>query len=343
MLKRTFIVLSLTLALTIGVAPTRAVHGNLMTESEVAMLDATPDQTDADANSGTDKGNAFVRALKAPFKAIGRIFGIGRKDDNKLHRLSEKDVKKFETASVLRVVDARAVAPAPTAVAQAEPAPATPAPATAEEANAALARQNLENGRALLNAGNVNEAISAFTAATSLDPKLKEAYNLLGVAYESKGLRDRAFKALQVAVKGDKVDPEHLNNLGYLYFKNGEYDSAAKYLKRAVRLAPNEQRFWNNLGLTEVQRGKFDEAYNCFQRAVGEFEGHMNVANRLQAMGYEKEAIKHLELARAIQPNSREILVRLIALYRRTGRTEQAEEARTTFVSLTTVASAPGK
>ena len=47
-------------------------------------------------------GNKVAGLFKAPFKAIGKLFGRG-KDDNKLQRLSEKDVEKFEAAGVERV------------------------------------------------------------------------------------------------------------------------------------------------------------------------------------------------------------------------------------------------
>jgi tetratricopeptide (TPR) repeat protein len=156
-------------------------------------------------------------------------------------------------------------------------------------------------------------------------------------------MRQWALKSFETAVRYDSNQAAFLNNLGYLHLKNGEYDSAAKYLKRAVKISPQQQRYWNNLGLVEVQRENFDEAYNCFARAVGEFEGHMNLANRLQARGYDSQAIKHLELARAIRPTSREILVRLISLYKRTGKTEQAAEATSSFVSLSTTAAAPNQ
>ena len=76
------------------------------------------------------------------------------------------------------------------------------------------------------------------STAVSTDPKLHEAYNLLGVAYEMKGMRDRAFESFEKAVKADEDNGEYLNNLGFLYFKNGDYDKAAKYLKRAVKVAP---------------------------------------------------------------------------------------------------------
>jgi tetratricopeptide (TPR) repeat protein len=66
---------------------------------------------------------------------------------------------------------------------------------------------------------------------------------LLGVAYETKGLRDRAFESFEKALKGDENNAEYLNNRGFLHFKNGNYDKAAKYVKQAVKVAPQTQRY----------------------------------------------------------------------------------------------------
>jgi len=334
------VVLSLTLMLVFTAHPTQPVYGVLMTPDEVAMANASSD------TENKDSSNAFVRAMSAPFKAIGKLFGAGKKD-NKPHRLSEKDVKKFETTGTVRVVDATLVATPESMGLKTNPAPATDATATApskEELNKIQARQNVARARTILDNNNINnEVFDLLNTAIKLDPKNGEAHNLLGIAYEAKGMRQWAFKSFEAAVRYDGDQPEFLNNLGYLHFKNGEYDSAAKYLRRAVKVAPQQQRYWNNLGLVEVKRENFDEAYNCFARAVGEFEGHMNLANRLQALGYDNQAIKHLELARSIRPTSKEILVRLISLYKRTGKTEQATEATNTFVSLSTMAAAPNQ
>jgi len=322
MLKRSLIVASLTLVLVISAVPTRPVSGVLMTPEEVAMLDAaSKDAKDDQAKSD----NTFVRVLKAPFKAIGRIFGIGgNKDDSKPQRLSRKDVKKFETVGADKIVDARTTGFGSVPTAQ----PAENA------APVAGPQENLERGRALLNSGNVNDAIAVLSTAVSTDPKLHEAYSLLGVAYEAKGMRDRAFESFEKALKADEKNAEYLNNLGYLHLKNGDYDTAAKYLKRAVKTAPDVQRYWNNLGLVQAQRAKWDDAYECFQHAVGEYEGHINVANRSQAMGYDKTAIKHLEQARALRPATAEILLRLAVLYKRTGNEQLAAEANTALTAV---------
>lgn len=320
MLKRSLIVVSLAMLLVVSAVPARPVMGVLMTPEEVAMLEAASQDVQQQDNQSKG-GNGFVRVLKAPFKAIGRLFGLGKNDDNKLQRLSRKDVKKFESVASTRVVDARTTGFGSAPLAQPTE--------TESPVDAALAapQENLERGRALLSEGKVNDAIAVLSTAASSDAKLPEAYNLLGVAYETKGMRDRAFESFEKAVKADENNAEYLNNLGYLYFKNGDYDKAAKYLKRSVKLAPNVQRYWNNLGLVQAQRAKFDEAYECFHRAVGEYEGHMNVANRSQAMGFDKTAIKHLEQARALRPATAEILLRLAVLYKRTGNEQLAAEA----------------
>jgi Flp pilus assembly protein TadD len=324
MVKRLLIVLSLTLVLVTSAVPVRHVHGVLMTPEEIAMLDGASQDVD-----GKSKGdNTFVKVLKAPFKAIGRLFGAGKKDDDKLQRLSRKDVKKFESVGAARVVDARTTGFEAAAIAQ--PSETTPA---ADQAFAS-AQENLERGRTLLNSGNLNDAIAVLSTAASTDPKLHEANNLLGVAYEAKGMRDRAFESFEKALKVAENNGEYLNNLGYLHFKNGDYDKAAKYLKRAVKVAPQAQRYWNNLGLIQAQRAKFDDAYECFVRAAGEYQGHMNVANRSQSMGHDKVAIKHLEQARVLRPATAEILLRLAVLYKRMGDDELAAEANTALIAV---------
>lgn len=327
MFKRTVIVLSILVLVTSAMSVPR-VRGVLMTADEEVMLETASQDAEKSEKKG---GNKFVGALKFPFKAIGRIFGAGKKDDKKLQRLSRKDVEKFEAIGMTKVLDARTTNDAASAK---EPEAST----TMADPSGASAQENLDRGRALLNSGNVNDAVALLSNAASRDPKLHEAYNLLGVAYEAKGMRDRAFESLHKAVKRDEDNADYLNNLGYLYFKNGEYDKAAKYLKRAVKFAPQVQRYWNNLGLIQAQRANFDEAYECFARAVGEFEGHMNVANRSQAMGYDKQAIKHLEQARALRPTTAEVLFRLAFLYKRAGNETLAAEADRALVAVRSTA-----
>lgn len=176
------------------------------------------------AETGKKKsGNGFSRALGAPFRALGRLFGAGKKNEqSSARKISEKEAATFESAKITRVKDART-----------EDSGSTPTPVVMNQP----AEVHLRNGRVLLSAGKVNEAIAELAAAQSVDPKSAEIQNLLGVAYGSKGLNERALKAFEAAVRADKNNAQYLNNYGFFLLQNRDYESAVKHLKRAVKLS----------------------------------------------------------------------------------------------------------
>ncbi|MEP6819109.1 MAG: tetratricopeptide repeat protein [bacterium] len=281
---------------------------------------------DADANaiedSGTDAGNSsdhkksgnkVVRIFAAPFKALGRLFS--HHDDNKPQRMTEKDAEKFASVGVSRTEDSR-----------------TPEPTKLALANSA--KEHLANGRAYLLDGQLNLAISELSTAASLDPKLTEAHNLLGVAYDKKGLADHAKESYERAVKVEPEDAQALNNLGFSLYQNGNYRAAVDRLKRAVKLAPTDDRILNNLGLALCRLGKFDEAYKNFARAAGPYTGNLNTGRMLERFGRDDDAIKYYEAARRIEPNSNLALKRLAELYKRTGRPDPSQTANNVSVGV---------
>jgi Tfp pilus assembly protein PilF len=280
MLKRSLLVVSLTATLILGVSGLSSVKSVVLTDTEVLALNQLDNPAIEFGEKQSNGGNRFVRVLKAPFKAIGRLFGRGRKDDNKLHRLTEKDVKKFEASPLTRIVDATSV------------------PSVATSNTDVSAKELLERGRSLLDEGKLNEAIVELSLTTSKDPGLAEAHNLLGVAYHRKGMVEMARRSFETSLKLDKNNSQTLNNLGYLLYTNSDYKGALKRLKKAALLAPDDARVLNNLALTQSQLGKFDEAYKTFARAGGEIEGRLNVANRLEIAGRPDEAREHYEAAR---------------------------------------------
>ncbi len=347
-MKRTLTILSMTLVMIIAVEPVQTVHGIMMTHAEMLALAAA----DADAKNQTtlENGSGFVKALGAPFRAIGRLFGGGKKK-SRVERISQKDIEKFETAKSTQGnqtpnqshVNQNQSEPSkgmlvtsPSSLVQQSGGPTIVTPAS-------LASQHLEKGRGFLNIHDLNAAIAELSSAVSLDPKLAEASSLLGVAYWRKGLRGQARNSFEVAAKAQKNDPQVLNNLGYLLYETGEYDDAAKYLKRAAKLAPQDARILNNLALTQAERGNYDDAYKAFARALGDYTGHVNLAVRLQRHGQYKKAIKHLEQALALKPNSPEVLARLADLYDSEDKPEKAQTARATLNTLRTLAEATAK
>jgi Tfp pilus assembly protein PilF len=259
-------------------------------------------------------GNKVARIFAAPFKAFGKLFN--RKDENKFQRMTEKDAEGFKSVAVARVDDSRN-------------------PPSPKLAAAASAKEHLASGRSHLLSGRINEAISALSMAASLDPKLTEAHNLLGVAYDRKGLGDLAKNSYERAVKVEPEDAETLNNLGFSLYQNGNYRAAVDRLKRAVKLAPTDERILNNLGLALCRLGKFDDAYKNFARAAGPLTGNLNTARMLERFGREDDAIKYYETARRIDPACTLALRRLVDLYKRNGKLDQSQAASNTLAGIT--------
>ena len=286
-----------------------------MWSASTIQRDGDPDAMvleDSGSEAGVDapqkKGNKVVKVLAAPFKLFGKMFG-GGDEKNKVYRMTEKDAAKFETVGVTKIDDARTQG-------------------TKKDTSSASAREHLDAGREYLLEERYNEAIGELSLAASLDPKLTEAHNLLGVAYDKKGFGDRARDSFERAVKMDE-DADTLNNLGFSLYQNGNYRAAIDRLKRAAKLAPADERILNNLGLAYCRLGKIDEAYKAFSRATGPLNGNLNTAKMLERFGREDDAIRYYEAAREIDPNNTMALRRLADLYQRVGRATESEAART--------------
>lgn len=270
---------------------------------------------DFDENGEVPKkkgGNKVARIFAAPFKAFGKLF---KGKDDRVQRMTESDAAKFESVGLERVDDNRY-------------------PSSRKVTTSGSAKEHLESGREFLQDGRLNEAISELSTAASLDPRLGEAHNLLGVAYAKKGLQDRAKESYERAVKVEPEDAQTLNNLGFSLYQNGNYRAAIDRLKRAAKLAPRDERILNNLGLALCRIGKFEEAYKNFARAGGELTGNLNIAKMLERFGRDEEAIKYYEGARRVDPHSSIALRRLADLYQRIGKSDESQTARNALAAI---------
>ncbi|MGH9956611.1 MAG: tetratricopeptide repeat protein, partial [Pyrinomonadaceae bacterium] len=235
------------------------VDANLISDSGALAGEVSDDGERVEKKKG---GNKVAKIFKAPFKAFGKLFGR-KGNDSKVQRMTEKDAEKFESVGVARVEDSRN-------------------PETPEVSPTASASEHLETGRAHLIEGQLNSAIAELSTATSIDPKLGEAHNLLGVAFSQKGLPDRAKESYERAVKIEPRDAQTLNNLGFSLYQNGNYRAAVDRLKRATKIAPHDERISNNLGLALARLGKFEDAHKNFVRANGELNGSINMARMME-------------------------------------------------------------
>ena len=302
------------LSLALGAAASQ-VSSHVTAESRAAAVSSIPTAERYEANRF--------------FRALGKLFGGGKKEKQESKQESRQkdaaarapqsgiDPKKFESAVGVRISDATTQPPV------SEVARATAADAGAESVAGLLAR-----GRGQLADARINEAVASFSRAVSLEPNSAEGHGLLGVAYDMKGMPQTATDNYEQALRLAPGDAEVLNNYGFFLYRQGEYKKAKEVLKRAVKAAPSDPQVWNNLALTQCRLGKFDDAHKSFTRAGGEFKGRMNVANQLERAGRDKDALKHYEEARKLNPASRSLIQHLADVYRRLGMEREAEAAR---------------
>jgi Flp pilus assembly protein TadD len=318
MRRKTLVALTVSIALIVMLATPR-----FGTVRAWTMSASTGDQQRTQVNNIGD-------ALSAPFRALGKLFGGGKKKNKPAAKITEKDIKKFESSHVSQIKDAQT------------PVATSPAAITTPEDGSMLA-EHLRKGREFLQAGQLNEAIAELTLAASINPKSGETQTLLGVAYDRKGLGARAREAFEAALHAPDDQAMHLNNLGFLLYRQGDFDGSIKYLKRATKLGPNDTRIWDNLATAQLADDRFDDAYKSSLHVLGEFDSRLKIAGRLESRGHLKEAIKYLEKARAIQPKSTETLSELATLYDRTGQDEKALVTRQSLTALRTVAAVPAQ
>ncbi|MBA3711043.1 MAG: tetratricopeptide repeat protein [Pyrinomonadaceae bacterium] len=194
-----------------------------------------------------------------------------------------------------------------------------------------ISSDHLAQGRALLESGYVDEAIAELSIAAGIGSNLLEANDLLGRAYSRRGWHKQAMECYERALVAVPNDPLMLAGLGYSLYLNNNQPLALKRLKQAAKRLPNDPSIQNNIGLVQTRLGKFDDAYKSFARAGGEFNARVRVAQILESVGRDKEAVKHFEAALRLQPNAPIALQRLAILYQRTNRRDEAEAVRRTL------------
>jgi Flp pilus assembly protein TadD len=357
--------------LAVGVcAPKAALASRTVYERAAASATAQPapeadgDVAPDDAQQPKRKGNGFARALSAPFRALAKLFGIGKKKNaeeakrreterqpappvgtndaadsqtvaqNQSSQRPEEKNASNASASEAGAISKGIVANAPSTetvrvVRPEEGEAVQPKPSIWIPVIEGISKDSLTQGRALLEHGYVQESIAELSvAATTVGPNLVEANNLLGLAYDRVGWHIQAVAAYERALTVAPKDPVVLANLGYSLYLANDFETALKRLKQAAKLAPNTPVIYNNLGIVHARRGLYGEAFKYFARASNRYDAHLKLASILEAEKRDRDAIKHYEAALRMQPGTNAVLERLVALYDRTGKTDKADMAR---------------
>jgi protein O-mannosyl-transferase len=121
---------------------------------------------------------------------------------------------------------------------------------------------------ALLDKGQIDEAISHFREFVRLRPELGNSHYNLGIALYKKGQLDEATRQLQEATRLDPDDADAHFNLGTAFYQQGRTGEAIGQFQETIRLKPDGAEAHNNLGTALGMQGQTDEAIRQFQEAL---------------------------------------------------------------------------
>jgi tetratricopeptide (TPR) repeat protein len=160
-----------------------------------------------------------------------------------------------------------------------------------------------------------DDAIERLHRVIRLDPSSARAYDNLGLALDMSGrpeeARDVFLKAVDLNRKLPDPSPWPPHNLGYLLVRLLEFKEAEKALRESLKYDP-----------------KFATA-------------HYHLARALDGDGRDSEAIDEYRVAISIDPTAVEALYSLGLLYRRHGRTAEADAAFAEYKRLKAAAAQP--
>jgi predicted O-linked N-acetylglucosamine transferase (SPINDLY family) len=204
----------------------------------------------------------------------------------------------------------------------------------------------LDEGRALLRAGALDEAAQRFAAilrsdplsadalyflaqvscrqerlddgvalvrrAIAIDPSQARAHNLLGLALSRHGQTQAALASFDAAIAVDPALADaHGNRADALAALGRNEDAVASY-DRAIALDPGSYPNWCNRGAVLYELRRFADAVQSFDRAAaidaGDAQVHFNRGNALIGLGRYGDALAAFEAALAIEPQNGDAL-----------------------------------
>jgi predicted O-linked N-acetylglucosamine transferase (SPINDLY family) len=205
-------------------------------------------------------------------------------------------------------------------------------------------------GRALKEAGQLDEAIKAYRRAVGLQPSFAEAWVGLGIALRASGQLDESIRCYQEAIRHKPDLPSAHANLGNALTLRqqrvqAERDPSASEadeklmvaeqlaldtLRKAVALEPANPTILTNLGAALVARGELEEAAHFFNNALGIDPSREDLCLRLGDCYYR---LRELGVAEGIylqwlklNPEANEVPLNLGGLLLEVGKYSEAEK-----------------
>jgi Flp pilus assembly protein TadD len=177
----------------------------------------------------------------------------------------------------------------------------------------------LDLGIKLIMQGDLENAITAFCTAITLNPNYSPAYNNLGLVFKNTNRPHEAESCFCRAIELNPNDSYAYNNLGLVLMGLGNLQKAEECFHRAIKLNPYDPAIYNNLGTVLEETYHFTEAELAYRRAIklnpNYPEAHNNLGTLLRVTKHFQEAKEQLCQAVKLRSNYSEAECSLANLY----------------------------
>jgi protein O-GlcNAc transferase len=216
--------------------------------------------------------------------------------------------------------------PAPNPPAQANPAPK---PLVAPSSDGGMDSEALrKSGNALLEQGQIEQALRAYRQAIELDPTNQGAWVNLGYLLNDRQEFDDAKTALQRAVELDPKSDDALYLLGTVELALEDEAAAMAHFGRALAVRPDFERCRSDLCVIHLRRGDHDAARR--EAALGiaadprAAEFHAIMGNLHRHAGELDQADASFRTALSLQPNAALVHASLGEVLQKQGKVPEA-------------------
>jgi tetratricopeptide (TPR) repeat protein len=191
------------------------------------------------------------------------------------------------------------------------------------------------SAQALAALGRSEQSAQMAARALELEPEQKDALRLLGVAQAARGETAAAIEALERALAGGAPTPHAAERLHRLHREhaanleaNGDIAGAGRSHARALELVPEDHEARLGLARCLLEMSDVQRAVDVLETGVSERAEHLDLWVLLGSTFLEKgmndRALRALETAARLAPDSVEITEKLAVAQARTGRDREA-------------------
>eukprot|EP00057_Strongylocentrotus_purpuratus_P029584 XP_011684058.1 PREDICTED: transmembrane and TPR repeat-containing protein 3-like [Strongylocentrotus purpuratus] len=194
-------------------------------------------------------------------------------------------------------------------------------------------------GHALKKENRLEDAITYFNKATTLQPDYINAWINVGSTYQELRKLDeaevgyrRAIELMPQPRKGEQIDPKHLPgylNLAHVIQQNKSRLIEAEELYRMVIRSQPDYIAYHNLAVIMIQKDQLDEAESLYQKATQIKPPTLGLLNMLakEAIRRGREANKYFDHALQIDPHHKKSLLQSALYIQESGNVARRQDA----------------